>query len=123
MGSDLQTEITWLDRLFSEFENQFMRQLIEDLSLQYIKKFIWKFSATSHGVVDGIDGNVKSNVRRQVMTMKKDRPIAQDSESFAENAQKLVPSTKIKHFSYEEIANYKKTNPLRNSIFVDGILT
>ena len=73
VGSDLQTEITWLDRSFSQFKNQFMRQLIEDLSLQYIKKFIWKFSATTHGVIDGIDGNVKLNVRRQVMTMKKDQ--------------------------------------------------
>ena len=85
-----------------------MQQLIEDLSLQYKKKINWKFSATSHGkgIVDGIDGNVKSNVRPKVMNMKKDRSIVQDSESFAELAQKLVPSTKIKHFSDEEIANY-----------------
>ena len=85
-----------------------MQQLIEDLSLQYKKKINWKFSATSHGkgIVDGIDGNVKSNVRPKVMNMKKDRSIVQDSESFAELAQKLVPSTKVKHFSDEEIANY-----------------
>ena len=85
-----------------------MQQLIEDLSLQYKKKINWKFSATSHGkgVVDGIDGNVKSNVRPKVMNMKKNRSIVQDSESFAELAQKLVPSTKVKHFSDEEIANY-----------------
>ena len=85
-----------------------MQQLIEDLSLQYKKKINWKFSATSHGkgVVDGIDGNGKSNVRPKVMNMKKDRSIVQDSESFAELAQKLVPSTKVKHFSDEEIANY-----------------
>ena len=85
-----------------------MQQLIEDLSLQYKKKINWKFSATSHGkgVVDGIDGNVKSNVRPKVMNMKKNRSIVQDSESFAELAQKLVPSTKVKHFPDEEIANY-----------------
>ena len=84
-----------------------MQQLIEDLSLQYKKKINWKFSATSHGkgVVDGIDGNVKSNVRPKVMNMKKNRSIVQDSESFAELAQKLVPSTKVKHFSDGEIAN------------------
>ena len=48
------------------------------------------------------------------MSMKKDRPIVQDSENFTELAQTLVPSTKIKHFSDEEIANYKKTNSFRN---------
>ena len=47
------------------------------------------------------------------MSMKKDRPIVQDSESFAELARNLVPSTKVKHFSGEEIANYKKTSPFR----------
>ena len=74
MDSDIETEIIWSDGPSSEFKNQFMRQLIEDFSLQYGKKLIWKFSATSHGkgVVDGIGGNVKSNVRRQVMSMKKD---------------------------------------------------
>ena len=85
-----------------------MQQLIEDLSLHYKKKINWKFSATSHGkgIVDGIDGNVKSNVRPKVMNMKKDRSIVQDSESFAELAQKLVPSTKVKHYSDEETENY-----------------
>ena len=48
------------------------------------------------------------------MSMKNDRPIVQDSENFTELAQTLVPSTKIKHFSDEEIANYKKTNSFRN---------
>ena len=89
----------------------------------YGKKFIWKFSATSHGkgVVDGIGGNVKSNVRRQVMSMKKDRPNVQDSESFAKLAQKLVPTTNIKHFSEKDIVSYKKTDPFKNSIPVNGI--
>ena len=108
MDSEIQREIIWSVGPSWEFKNQFMQQLIEDLSLQYKKKINWKFSATSHGkgVVDGIDGNVKSNVRPKVMNMKKNRSIVQDSESFAELAQKLVPSTKVKHFSDEEIANY-----------------
>ena len=108
MDSEIQREIVWSDGPSWEFKNQFMQQLIEDLSLQYKKKINWKFSATSHGkgVVDGIDGNVKSNVRPKVMNMKKNRSIVQDSESFAELAQKLVPSTKVKHFSDEERANY-----------------
>ena len=50
-----------------------------------------------------------------------ERPIVKDSESFAELAKKLVPSTKIKHFFDEEITNYKKANPFRNSISVNGI--
>ena len=63
-----------------------MWKLIEDLSLQYKKKVIWKFSATFHGkgVIHGTSGNVKSNVRWQVMSMKKDISITQDSESFVE---------------------------------------
>ena len=52
------------------------------------------------------------------MSMKKDRPIVQDSENFTELAQTLVPSTKIKHFSDEEIANYKKTNSFRNFLWM-----
>ena len=51
--------------------------------------------------------------------MKKDRPIIQDSESFAELAPKLVPSSNIKDFCDEEIANYKRTNPFRNSNFCE----
>ena len=75
MDSDIQTEIIWSDGISSEFKNQFMRQLIEDLSLQCKKKFIWKFSALSHdkGVVHGIVANVKLNIRRKVMSMKKDQ--------------------------------------------------
>ena len=73
-----------------------MRQVIEDLSLQYKKKIIWKFSATSHdkGVVDCTGGNFKSNVRLQVMSIQKDRPILQDSESFGEPSHKLVSIVK-----------------------------
>ena len=80
------------------------------------------FSATSHGkgVVDGICDNVKSVVRCQVMSIKKDSPIIQDSESLAELSKKLVPS-KNKYFSDEEIANCKKTNLLRKSVSVHGI--
>ena len=55
------------------------------------------------------------------MSIKKDRPFVQDSKSFAELAQKLVPSIKIKHFPDEEIANYKKTNPFRSSVSMSGI--
>ena len=124
MDNDIQTEIIWSDGSSSELKNQFMQQLIEDLSLQYKKKIIWKFSATSHGksVVEDMGGNVKLKVRCKVMSIMEDRPIVQDPESFAELAQKLVLSFKVKHFSDEEIANYKKTNLFRNSASLNGIL-
>ena len=35
MDSDIETEIIWSDGPSSEYKNQFMRQLIEDFSLQY----------------------------------------------------------------------------------------
>ena len=95
MDSDIQI-IIWSDGIPSEFNNQFMWQLIEDLSRPYKKKIIWKFSATSHGkgIIDGISGTVTSNVRHQVMSMKKDRPIIQDSESSTELVQMLKSSNK-----------------------------
>ena len=55
------------------------------------------------------------------MSIKKDKPIVQDSKSLAEVAQKFVPSTEIKHFYDEEIANYEKTNPFWNSISANRI--
>ena len=95
MDSDIQI-IIWSDGIFSEFKNQFMWQLIENLSRAYKKKIIWKFSATSHGkgVINGTSSNVTSNVRQQVMSLKKDRPIIQDSESSAELDQLLKSSNK-----------------------------
>ena len=76
MDTDTQTEIIWSDGPSWEFKNQFIQQLIEVLSFHYKKKFISQFSATSHGqgVTDGIGGDVKSTVRHQAMSMKKDRP-------------------------------------------------
>ena len=38
MDSDIQTEIIWLHGSISEFKNQFMWQLIEELFLQCNKK-------------------------------------------------------------------------------------
>ena len=99
-----------------------MQHLMEDLSLQ-CKKNLFGIFCNFHvkGFIDYVGGNVKSNVRCQVISMKKDRSIIQDSESCREVTQMVVPNTKIKHFSDEEIANYKKTNPFRNSISVNII--
>ena len=55
------------------------------------------------------------------MSIKKDRPIIQDSESFAELLQKLVRSTKIKHFCNKAIGNFKNTNPFKTLVSVTGM--
>ena len=43
MDSDIQTEVIWLHGSFSEFKNQFIWQLIEDLSFQYKKNLFGSF--------------------------------------------------------------------------------
>ena len=50
------TKVIWSDGPSSEFKNQYMHFLIQELSKKHGKPFIWKFSATSHskGVVDGV---------------------------------------------------------------------
>ena len=50
------------------------------------------------------------------MSMKKDKPIKQDSDSFAELAQILVSITKIKQFSDEEIAIIKRLTYLETQL-------
>ena len=72
--------------------------------MEVVKGLLNQGIKNGKGVIDGIGGNVKSNVRCQVKSMKKDRPIIQDSERFVDFVQKLVPRTKIKHFCDEEIA-------------------
>ena len=120
---DIQTEVIWSDGPSSEFKNQYMRFLIQELSKKHGKPFIWKFSATSHGkgVVDGVGGKVKSSVHKKVMSLGKDRPIVQDSESFAKLAKELSESTTIVHVSKEEVNAYKDSNPFSKSIPVHGI--
>ena len=106
------------------FTNYFQEKSMKIFPSNLLKNVIRKISTISHGkgVVDGIGGNVKSIVRLHVMSMKKQRPIRQGSERFTELVKKLVPSTKIKHFFDEEIANCKRTNPFRNSVFLNGNL-
>ena len=118
-------EIVWSDGPTSEFKNRYTRKLLETLSEKYNNKFVWKFSATSHGkeVVDGIGGNVKSTVRRKCFSKGKDRIIVEDSLSFANAAAQLVPSTKIIHITPEQIADYKNTDPFKNAKAVNGILS
>ena len=64
----IEKEIIWSDGPSSKFMSKSIRHLMETLSKKYVKPFIWKFSATSHGkgVVDKVGGKVKSLVRRKV---------------------------------------------------------
>ena len=57
----IDTEIIWSDGPSSEFKNQYMCFLIQELSKKHGKPFIWKFSATSlgKGVFDGVGGKIK----------------------------------------------------------------
>ena len=51
---DVAEELIWSDGPSLEFKNQFMDLLAQKLSSNFMEKFSWKFSATSHekGVVD-----------------------------------------------------------------------
>ena len=66
---------------------------MEGLPETFNKEFVWKFSATSHGmgVVAGVCGNMKSCVQQKTMSKEKDCIIVCNSASFAEAAAKLVP--------------------------------
>ena len=108
MDSGIQTEIIWPDGPSPEFKNQFTEQLIEDCLFSLRKIYLEVL-----GIVGGNDCNIKSNERCQVMSMKKNRSIVWNSESFAELDQKLVPSTKIKYFSDEEVQIIKRPTHLK----------
>ena len=83
--------------------------LIQELSKKHGKPFIWNFSATSlgKGIVDGVGGKLTS-VHKKVMSLGKDRPIVQDSESFAKLANELSESIMIIHVTKEEVSAYKR---------------
>ena len=70
---------------------------MERLSVKFGKKFIWKFSATSHGkgVVDGVVGNNKQLVRQKTISKGKDRVVVQNVFTFANEAKKLMKETEV----------------------------
>ena len=119
----ISTKVIWPYEPSSEFKNQYMHFLIQESSKKHGKPFIWKFSATSHGkaVVNAVGGKIKSSFHKKVMSLGKDWPIVQDSESFAKLANELLESTTIIHVTKEEVSAYKDSNPFGKSVPIHGI--
>ena len=74
------------------FQYKYTTKTMERLSVTFGKKFVWKFSVTSHGkgVVDGVGGNVKQLVHQETMSNGKDRVFVQDAFTFAKEAKKSM---------------------------------
>ena len=72
---------------------------------------MWKFSATSHGkgVVDEIDGNVKSVVQSQSMDIRKDKINVQDAKSFFQVASKAMIATEVFLIDKAQAETYRDT--------------
>ena len=85
---------------------------MERLPVTFGKRFVWKFSARSHGegVVDGVSGNVKQLVRQKTMSEGKDRVVVQDTFIFANEAKKLMKETEVIYVSTEEILQFSPDN-------------
>ena len=96
-NDEVKEEIIWSDGPNSEFKNKYMGHLMDKFSTKNNKRFLWKFSATSHGkgVVDGIGGNVKSIVQSQSMGKRKDKIIVQDAKSLYQVAKKAMNATEV----------------------------
>lgn len=123
-NSTLATDIIWSDGPSSEFKNQFMVKLLQQLSHKFKRPFQWKYFATSHGkgIVDGVGGNAKSLVRAEVMSKKTRGTIVQSSLEFANVVSTLMPKTKVIHVSQAEIkSRITEMNPWMNSLAVPGI--
>ena len=78
-------------------------------STKYNNRFLWKFSATSHGkgVVDEIGGNVKSIVQSQSMDKRKDKINVQDAKSFYQVASKAIIATEVFLIDKAQVETYR----------------
>lgn len=96
--------IIWSDGPSSEFKNKFMVKLLHHLSLKYNRKFIWKYSATSHGkgVVDGVGGNVKRLVKQKMLSQA--GIVVQSADDFVKVAREVIKTTEIIYISQSEIS-------------------
>ena len=66
------------------------------------------------GVVDGIDGNVKSIVQSQSMGKRKDKIIVQDPKSFYQVASKAMNATEVFLIDKTQIEAYRDTDPFND---------
>ena len=98
---------------------------MDKFSTKYNKRFLWKFSATSHGkgVVDGIGGNVKSIVQSQSMGKRKDKIIVQDAKSFYQVASKAMNATEVFLIDKTQVEAYRDTDPFNGCQTVPGIMS
>ena len=107
-------EIIYTDGPSSEFKNKYMVKLVSMLSQRFHCSVQWKYFATSHGkgVVDGIGGAVKSNVRRRVMSKGVNARVVQSSSDFASVAKECLKDVNLLHVSDAEISTMmKRENP------------
>ena len=118
-------EIIWSDGVTSEFKNKYMCHLLDKCSTKYNKRFLWKFSATSHGkeVVDGIGGNVKSIVHSQSMGKRNDQNIVQDAKSFCQVARKAMNATEVFLIDKTQVEAQRDTDPFNGCQTVPGIMS
>ena len=66
------------------------------------------------GVVDGIDGNVKSIVQSESMGKRKDKIIVQDPKSFYQVASKAMNATEVFLIDKTQIEAYRDTDPFND---------
>ena len=97
---------------------------MDKFSTKY-NRFLWKFSATSHGkgVVDGIGGNVKSIVQSQSMGKRKDKIIVQDAKSFYQVASKAMNATEVFLIDKTQVEAHRDTEPFNGCQTVPGIMS
>ena len=89
-----------------------MYHLMDKFYAKCNKRFLWKFSATSHGkeAVDGIGGNVKSIVQSQSMGKRNNKIIVQDAKSFYQVAKKAMNATGVFSIHKTHVQAYRDTD-------------
>jgi hypothetical protein len=92
------------DGAAQHFKSRFMMAYLTSLKERKAIDAAWNFFATSHGkgAVDGIGGNIKRQVRGEIMAR---RAIINTPKQFADTAQKTSKSTMVIYTAKEEISN------------------
>ena len=66
------------------------------------------------GVVDGIDGNIRSIDQSESMGKRKDKIIVQDPKSFYQVASKAMNATEVFLIDKTQIEAYRDTDPFND---------